>query len=129
LLGGDDDDKVNGDKGLDVLIGGRGEDNLKGGHDDDILIGSVVVLSDDLLGDVRDIWTNGSSYADRVADLTTPTPTGTGLLVPDTTVLDDDAEDTLRGQNDRDLFFAKLGGSDKDKVKDKKSIEELLTLL
>jgi len=27
------------------------------------------------------------------------------------------------------LFFAKLGGSDKDKVKDKKSIEELLTLL
>ena len=35
------------------------------------------------------------------------------------TVLDDGAKDTLRGQNGLDLFFAKLSGSDKDKVKDK----------
>ena len=43
-------------------------------------------------------------------------------------MLDDAAEDKLKGDQDRDLFFAKLAGSDKDKVKDLKGNEDLFVL-
>jgi Ca2+-binding RTX toxin-like protein len=122
LDGGAGDDKLKGDKGLDILIGGLGKDNLKGGNDDDILIGALVTLDLARIEDVRSIWTNGDSYENRVDAVTT------SLLVANDTVVDDGVKDTVKGDKGRDFFFAKLGGSDKDNVKDKKGNEELLPL-
>jgi hypothetical protein len=90
LLGQAGDDKLKGDKGLDILIGGLGRDDLKGGQDDDILIGGLVTLSVAQLEDVRDIWTSGDTYENRVDDVTNL------LLVANVTVRDDGARDTLR---------------------------------
>jgi len=125
MLGGAGRDKLYGDAGRDVLIGGSDRDDVKGGKDDDIVIGARVTLDDDMLEAVRDGWTSGASYADRVDDLT-----GEGsLLEPNVTVEDDGEKDYLKGDQDRDLFFADLCGSDKDKVRDKKWYEDLLELL
>lgn len=123
LLGGAGDDKLYGDDGLDVLIGGLGWDDLKGGKDDDILIGGRVTLDLAMLEDVRDIWTGGTSYHDRVAALTV------SLLEPNVSVLDDAARDTLKGESGLDLFFAKLGGTAKDTVTGKKSNEDVFLLV
>jgi Ca2+-binding RTX toxin-like protein len=124
LLGGDGIDTLRGNRGRDILIGGFGSDNLKGGKDDDIVIGGLVTLDQAMLNDVRDIWTDGSSYTTRVAALT-----GVGgLLEASVTVLDDAAEDQLRGNGGRDLFFAGLNGADKDMVIDKKGREDLFPL-
>ncbi|MBC8869661.1 MAG: hypothetical protein H8E44_09600 [Planctomycetes bacterium] len=85
-------------KGRRYDIGGTGKDDLNGGKDVDILIGGFVTLSQAMLEDVRNIWTNGDTYENRVDDLTE------SLLIADTTVLDDGAEDTLKGDKGRDLF-------------------------
>ena len=124
LLGGAGNDRLEGDRGLDILIGGLGRDDLRGGKGDDILIGARVTLNHAMLKDVRDIWTDGSSYSTRVATLTG----SGGLLEANVTVLDDAAKDKLKGDGGRDLFFARLGGSDKDKVKDRKGNEGLFEL-
>ena len=88
-------------------------------HQREIDLGVGVTLDNGLLEDVRDVWTNGSSYSTRVAALTN------SLLTPNGTVLDDSQKDDLRGNSSRDLFFADLAGTDKDKVKDKSASEEL----
>ncbi len=122
LLGRSGKDRLYGKAGLDVLIGGRGKDTLNGGKGDDILIGGWVTLDESMLEDVRDRWTNGASYLDRVDELTS------SLLKPGDTVRGDDIRDTLKGDKGRDLFFADLGGRDKDKVKDWRRNEKLLEL-
>jgi hypothetical protein len=104
---------------------------LKGDDGDDILIGARVLLDVAMLNDVRNIWTNGSSYDSRVATLT-----GVGgLLKPNVKVLDDGEQDTLRGGGGRDLFFAALpipspvpGSGGKDKVKGQAGNEDLFAL-
>ncbi|MEO1997086.1 MAG: hypothetical protein ABGZ17_17595, partial [Planctomycetaceae bacterium] len=73
----------------------------------------------------RDIWTDGRCYAARVAELTG----SGGLLQANVTVLDDASRDIIRGGKGRDLYFAKLGGSNKDKLKDKKPYESLFDLI
>lgn len=129
LLGGAGNDKLDGDKGLDILLGGYGQDDLRGGKEDDILIGALVSLDDAQLDLARNIWTNGDTYDNRVAELTTPIlGGGSGLLVPNVTVTDDNAEDKLKGDGDRDLFFADLGGLDEDDVDDQKADEDLFQL-
>ena len=122
LVGGAGADKLFGDAGLDVLIGGLGTDLIQGGQDDDIEIGATVTLDDTMLRAVRHTWTRGASYSSRVTSLSH------ALLKANQTVLDDGSEDALYGNAGRDLFFAKLGGARKDKVKDKKSNESLIEL-
>jgi Ca2+-binding RTX toxin-like protein len=89
--GGAGDDRLYGDYGDDVLDGGAGDDRLYGGYGDDVLVGG---LGDDRL--------NGDSGVDRVlylgvfADYTIAS--GYRVTVTDDNVLDgDDGTDTLYG--------------------------------
>ena len=91
-------DRLLGDGGLGVLVGGLGKDSLRGGEGDDILFGARVTLDDSMLEDVRDIWTNGGSYASRVASLTT------SLLTPNGTVLDDGIRWKARNSDDWEVL-------------------------
>lgn len=125
LLGGVGNDQLNGRGGNDILIGGLGQDDLHGGQDEDLLIGGRVMLDLPMLKAVRDAWTDGSSYEDRVSALTAPG----GLLEPDVKVVDDGASDTLFGNRDRDLFFAQLDGDQQDDLKAVKGNELLFDLL
>jgi len=125
LLGGSGCDWLSGGRGRDLLIGGWGSDTLLGGRDDDILIGARVTLDHQQLRDASDTWNSGQNYQTRVAWLTGPGD----LLEPNTTVLDDGERDRLKGDQDRDLFFADLAGRDRDQVRDKKPFEDLLSLL
>jgi hypothetical protein len=56
-----------------------------------------------------------------------PILNGTGVKLQatglDRTVFDDGDKDELEGDDGRDWFFARLTGSDKDKIEDKKSNE------
>ncbi len=82
-------------------------------------------------------WSSDRSYSDRVANLNGTSggsgDNGTYYLIagdpadPATTVYDDGARDTLRGEKGRDWFFADLDNEDgdDDRVKDKKSYELL----
>jgi Ca2+-binding RTX toxin-like protein len=132
LSGGDGDDNLNGDRGLDILIGGSGKDDLKGGNGDDLLIGGWT-LYDDFVDSLRLImaeWSSGRDYDDRVTNLhdgTGPVLSGTGVKLrmdgaAQTVINDDGEEDKLKGDSDRDWFFAELG---QDNLKDKQEVESL----
>ena len=139
LVGGDEDDKLQGDDGLDLLIGGRGLDDLKGGKQDDVLIGGLTSFDEhaDALALIMAEWSSENDYPIRVDNLRN----GTGTLLSDSgvklqaagddiTVFDDAAKDKLKGDADRDWFFADLDGvdNDDDDVQDQKN-DELLDLI
>ena len=50
------------------------------------------------------------------------------FLLSSATLVDDNDEDKLEGDSGIDLFFAKLSGSNKDLLKDKKSSESVILL-
>lgn len=100
-----------------------GDESISRGVDESCVGSGLVTLDAVMLEEARDIWTSGDSYDDRVAALTT------SLLVPNSTVLDDDDSDTLRGQNGIDLFFARLSGDDDDNLKDVRVNEDVFELL
>ena len=90
---------------------------MNGNEDDDIVIaGQVTALNPAaltaLLNSVRTAWTTGDSYDVRKTNVS-------ALLITGTNVLDDSAIDTLGGNADRDLFFAKLTGPNTDSILDK----------
>jgi phospholipase C len=113
LVGGAGDDELVGGPGRDLLIGGKGGDELRGRGGDDILIGGTTKFDANAaaLTAVMKEWTRtDETYAQRVANLMGG---GTGgqngsYLLNATTVLDDNAEDELRGGQGMDLFFAHL---------------------
>jgi PKD domain/RTX calcium-binding nonapeptide repeat (4 copies) len=104
LSGGDGNDVVVGGTNRDLLIGGKGTDVIAGSAGDDILIGGYTTYDSNqtALQAVMAVWNSSASFSDRVASLT-----GTGgLLRSGVTVLDDDAQDVLSGDDGRDLYFA-----------------------
>jgi uncharacterized delta-60 repeat protein len=131
LRGAGGDDILSGGDGADLLVGGQGRDfligdgpiigadqtgssdRLVGDADDDILIGGYFIGSEDraAVNDVMAIWGNQAlSYEARVALLENGLgPDHPALLVVDqgvfSTVFDDNAVDTLTGDNGRDWFF------------------------
>lgn len=122
VLGQEGDDKLEGGRGFDLVIGGGGEDYLRGRSA--IFIGGHVTLNATELTAARDIWADGSSYAARVTSLT-----GVGgLLEAGVTVLDDNTEDKFKAGSGDDLFFAKLGTPNEDRIRGKKLFEDLLEL-
>jgi uncharacterized protein (TIGR03118 family) len=106
LLGGPGDDDLLGSDNRDILIGGEGSDRLRGGDDDDLLIAGRTAYDNNIpaLLQILGEWTSAHSYATRVANLRT----GVGGLprLDSTTVFDDGAVDTLRGNKGLDWFFA-----------------------
>lgn len=105
---------MEGDAGFDFLIGGLGADLLKGDSDGDLLIGNRVTFENNAvaLQFVLAEWTSSRSYASRVANLK---GTGSGTRLNGTTflnastVLDDNAIDTLMGSTGQDWFLGTIG--------------------
>lgn len=134
LVGGGGKDKLKGGKGDDLLIGGAGKDKIKGDKGDDLLIAAGYLEEENLfaLNAILNEWTrNDIPYELKVDHLIGAVAGGlNGAFVLDaTTLIDDNEKDVLKGGKDRDLFFARLTGSDKDKVKDKKLNEDLVPIL
>ena len=136
LVGGAGDDKLDGGKAPDVLIGGSGKDEMKGSQDDDLLIAGSTSYDEHVtsLNLIVAEWSSGRDYTERVNNLRAGTGqvlNGMGVKLKASgsgrTVFDDDSKDTLQGDGGRDWFFADLDGQngDDDKVKDKKSNEQL----
>ena len=114
LSGGSGNDELEGDDGLDFLIGGLGADLLKGDGDGDILVGNRVTFENDAvaLRFVLAEWTSNRSYTSRIANLR---GTGSGTRLNGTTflnastVLNDNAIDTLMGSTGQDWFLGTIG--------------------
>jgi Ca2+-binding RTX toxin-like protein len=100
LLGGGGIDTLWGLAGRDFLIGGLGADNLDGGAGDDILIDGTTDLDADsvALAAVRTEWAKNSNYNQRIQSLN-------GTLTA-ASVHHDASADTLKGNLDRDWFWA-----------------------
>ncbi len=105
LLGGPGDDDLRGSVNRDILIGGEGSDRLRGGSDDDLLIGGTTVYDNNIAALLQILaeWASADSYATRITNLRS----GAGGLpkLDSTTVSDDGAVDTLRGNQGLDWFF------------------------
>jgi hypothetical protein len=142
LSGGDDRDQLLGGNGRDVLIGGSGIDDLQGGAADDLLVGGYTLYDDDpdSLDLLRREWNSNNSYPTRQSNIRQ----GQGAILvgmgvrlqaasggDGRTVFDDGAKDTLKGDAGRDWYFADLDGAtaDNDKIKDKKSDEQVEQIL
>ncbi len=125
LVGGAGNDELNGGEGVDVLIGGLGSDDLFGGGGGDLLIGTRTAFDSNAvaLTAVLREWSSARSYTDRVTNLR-----GVGIGTranenyflkvsgPQATIFEDSVSDTLNGGSTGDWFFARLTGSNKDKI-------------
>jgi hypothetical protein len=124
LIGMDGKDKlVAGSTGRCILIGGRGQDMLVGGNPytnplvgrpvsdgSDLLIGGMTSFDQDnqALTAILTEWRRTDrTYAQRVQDLRTGVPVGTGAVARLTTatVLDDGVADQIAGQGGDDWFW------------------------
>jgi uncharacterized protein (TIGR03118 family) len=120
LLGGTGDDDLRGSSGRDILIGGEGSDRLRGGSGDDLLVGGATAYDGNItaLLQIQVEWTSADAYSTRIDKLRN----GTGVPKLDaTTVFDDSAPDTLRGDQGLDWFFVGPG----DAVADQEPSEQL----
>src|SRR5206468_3236608 len=117
-------DEITGGSARGILIGGKGPDVITGGSADDIAIGGFTDYDGDWLAlqALMGAWLSEvDSYEARIAAIQAGVSSGgnTYSLVlgsgAGTTVHDDDAADTLRGEpsdsnvTGRDWFFANLG--------------------
>lgn len=101
VVGGDGDDLVQGASERDLLIGGLGRDSVIGNADDDILIGGSTTHDNDpaSLQSALATWNSGASYSSRVSTLSST------IFIPDVSVHDDAAVDTLTGGAGTDWFI------------------------
>ncbi|MFO0942825.1 MAG: hypothetical protein U0930_18975 [Pirellulales bacterium] len=121
LLGGDGDDALDGNDGNDILIGGIGKDDLDGGNGEDVLLGGSITLSTSVLESIRNGWSSSATFSARRSLVV-------GQLIPAVSAIDDSQKDKLKGSQGKDLFFAKLAGSNKDELKDLTGVDEVFSL-
>lgn len=121
LSGGTGTDSLLGGSGRDLLFGGIGADSLRGSDGDDLLVAAATDHDANLvaLTALMAEWGRASiNYATRINHLNGTT--GGGLngdyFLNASTVHDDNAIDQLYGDAGTDWFFAKVNGSNKDKV-------------
>jgi sugar lactone lactonase YvrE len=122
LEGGTGNDTLTGGSGRDLLVGGAGADVLHAGSGDDILIGGTTDYDSNLtaLGAVMAEWgRTDADYTTRINHLNGTLSGGLNgsYVLTASTVHDDGASDTLIGGVGMDWFFAHLGGTTGDKVK------------
>jgi Ca2+-binding RTX toxin-like protein len=115
LVGGGGSNTLIGGSGRSVLIGGSGGSTVTGGASDDIVIGGTTTFDTNTkaLASILKEWQRtDKNYSQRIADLKTGGGfNGNNLLVWGTTVLDNNAADTLTGGPGLDWFFCNLGPS------------------
>jgi len=121
LLGGGGNDDLQGGPGRDILVGGTGSDILRGDNDGDILVGGSLVSSyyNESTGAVNTLalnsilleWTRSlpgnqlTKYRSRVDHLLNGGGSNGPYRLNSTTVLSDQAVDTLLGGTDLDWFL------------------------
>jgi Ca2+-binding RTX toxin-like protein len=124
LLGGEGNDRLFGRAGRKLLIGG-GADRLSAVSQGDILIGSTTAFDAhyESLRLVMAEWTSGRNYKTRTANLRGSVGGGGAnrsvrlvMAEPEPTILDDGAQDLLRGGAGQDWFFAELSGAANNKI-------------
>jgi Ca2+-binding RTX toxin-like protein len=111
LIGADGDDLLIGGAGRDILIGGANRDGIYGNAQDDILIAGIVDFGSDFsaaLGVIQDEWLSTHGFLVRIANIEGWGPSATSFQLNSTTVFDDNAKDTLTGDQGLDWFFANL---------------------
>jgi hypothetical protein len=104
IIGGSGHDFIDGGASNDVLIGGTGSDTMIGGGGEDIMIAGFTSFDNNFatLSQIRDEWKSGNSYVERVAAVK--------LILPSSSVFDDDEQDLLTGSSGNDFFFANYVG-------------------
>ena len=132
IVGGEGDDLIWGDDGNDLLIGGTGTDKLLGGKGDDVLVGASFI-GENVRADLRAImaeWTRTDiGYVLKCLHLTYGADVGpvAGLngdvVLDETTLIDDNARDTVFGEQGQDYFL--VGIEDRTDWR----IVELLTIV
>jgi hypothetical protein len=135
IMGGDGNDVIVGGSGRDILIGGAGADGISGNFEDDILVGGTIQFgaADPVasLTAIRNEWTSSASLLQRIANIEGWGGDPTSFNLNNQTVHDDNAKDTLAGDQGLDWFFANLwldNGDDankKDKIVDMNLFELL----
>ncbi len=114
LSGEGGDDSLEGTSGRNLLFGGLGADTLVGGIDQDILVADATSHDTSFIAllNLRAEWTSDpdpdplTSYTIRVGNLLNGGgANGTYVLNPGVTVTDDEAVDSLFGDDDLDWFL------------------------
>jgi hypothetical protein len=118
LIGGDGADTIIGGKGRSILIGGAGNDIITSGPGEDIIIGGSVNFGANLEAALMAIlgeWQRtDETFTQRISNIRTGVGPGNAYALSwGTTVLDDGASNTLRGnpagnEGALDWFFADL---------------------
>lgn len=126
LVGGRWTDRLNGGSGQDVLIGGMGADFLYGGDNDDLLIPGYTGLDSNLpaLRQIRNYWSNGLSYNQRVEGLLYGRNGYVGSPLNQLIVHTDLDRDEMWGDAGMDRFYSHYG---QDDVRDTGGTGERLT--
>jgi hypothetical protein len=112
LVGGAGDDRLNDSAGRNLLLGSAGTDRITSGRDQDVIVTGSTTHDpvDEALRALLDEWASTRDRTTRVANLhgngTGPRANGNFFLQPGTTVLDDQAADTLLGKVAEDLIFS-----------------------
>jgi hypothetical protein len=132
IVGGEGDDLIWGDDGNDLLIGGTGTDKLLGGKGDDVLVGASFI-GENVRADLRAImaeWTRTDiGYVLKCLHLTYGADVGPvaglngNVVLDETTLIDDNARDTVFGEQGQDYFL--VGIEDRTDWR----IVELLTIV
>jgi Ca2+-binding RTX toxin-like protein len=134
LIGGSAADTLAGGSGRSILVGGAGKNTITGGTGDDIVIGGSVSFGAPVQAALVAILTEwqrtDETYDQRVAKIRAGAGPGNAYqLVWGSTVLDDGARNTLRGDppggpTGLDWFFANLA-TGHDTIADKLNSEHL----
>jgi Ca2+-binding RTX toxin-like protein len=139
LVGGNAADTITGGSGRSILIGGRGADAIAGGTADDIVIGGFTDYDRNqaALETIMQEWSSTSdSYLVRISKIRAGFGWRTRYRLvwgsgPGTTVHDDAAADTLRGdpagsiRRGLDWFFANQAPGTRDAILDLQSGEKV----
>jgi serralysin len=126
LSGRDGNDTLNVTSGKNILIGGNGSDTLNGGNSEDLIIGARYILESDsfALRSLLDEWESDSNYDDRVRHLLGTKSGGSNgnFTLTSSTIKEDGAKDSLRGNAGRDWYLANRNGrppQNRDNISDK----------
>ncbi len=110
ILGGEENDAISGGSGSDLIFGGVGSDFINAGSGGDILLGGSTNLSAVDLELVREEWTSGRGYTERVNNIRTGSgPVLNGVQLSASTVFDDGNQDLLFGNSGRDWYIGSIG--------------------
>lgn len=137
IEGNGGDDTLLGFSGRDVLVGGAGADILNSGGTgadwgDDLLIGGILNIPTiygpaDVGSSLLRSWATPATYLGHIEQLTSAPRNSRDYKLNATTVLDDNAIDTLFGGGGLDWFFADTSGTNKD-THDREGNEQVVSV-